>query len=271
MNKKILLVGLALVGFTVAKAQDDADKKFRFGLKITPSINWLKIDDEKSFEKGGAVAKFGYGLITEFKITSVASFVTGFQVDYDGGKITMSDTVGYFYNEDKGFLESEEVNYATPSTYAGYTAFLLKERKYNSMYLTIPLQIKLRTKEIGYLTYFGNIGLLNSVHIKTKSTDNVTSYDATGNEVKSEVDKLDISKDMNFFKAGLAIGGGVEMNLSGSTSLMFGLQFTQGFMNVVKGDSKFLIDGEKTTTTTPAKQEQKFLGQNIALTIGILF
>lgn len=280
MNKKTLLIGLALLGFTVAKSQEDSGKKFRFGLKVTPSINWLKIDDEKTYAKGGSVMKLGYGLITEFKITEVASFVTGFQVDYDGGRIETTDTIGYFYNEDKGFLENESFGNDTASYFSninGYTSYMLQKRKYNSMYLTIPLQIKLRTKEIGYLTYFGNIGLLASVHIKTKATDNVTSYDAAGNLVKSEVEKLDISKDMNILKAGLAIGAGVEMNLSGSTSLMFGLQFTQGFMNIVKKDSKFNVDGEMSVISiTPpligmVAQAQKFLGQNIALTIGILF
>ena len=276
--KKIVLVGLALIGFTLAKAQDDTDKKFRFGLKVTPSINWLKIDDEKSYAKGGSVAKFGYGLIMEFKITDVAAFTTGFQVDYDGGKVKCTDTMGYYYNEDKGFLANEDIgtdaaSYLTSTT--GYTGYTLLDRKYNSMYLTVPLQIKLRTKEIGYMTYFGNIGLLTSIHIKTKATDNVYSYDASFNKVTSEIEKLDISKDMNFLKAGLAIGGGVEMNLSGSTSFLIGVQFTQGFMNTVKKDSKFNIDGEKIDfTVNPyviAQQAQKFLGQNFSLTLGILF
>lgn len=270
--KKTLLLALTVFGLTSQiNAQDDASKKFRFGLKISPSINWLKIGDEKTFKKGGSVMKFGYGLVTEFRITDVASFSTGFQIDYDGGKVDMLDTVGYFYNEDKGFLENEKVNYSDSNSTAGYTPHLLNNRTYNSMYLSIPLQIKLRTKEIGYMTYYGNIGLLASIHIRTRATDGVTTWDNNGNSVKSEIEKLDISKDMNFLKTGLVIGGGAEMNLSGSTSVFFGLSYMQGFMNTVKKESKFNIDGEKTTGTKPTAQEQKFLGQNITLTVGVLF
>lgn len=274
--KKILFVGLTLIGFSFAKAQEDSDKKFRFGLKGTPSINWLKIDDEKTFEKGGSVAKFGYGLIMEFKITDVAWFSTGLQVDYDGGKIKKNDSIGYFYNENDGFLENDFDYLADSSTINKYTSYMLNSRKYGSMYLTIPLQLRLKTKEIGYMTYFGNFGLLTSIHIKTRVTDESTSWNSAGVAQNVTLEKLDNSKDMNLLRMSLALGGGVEMNLSGSTSLLLGLSFNQGFMNTVKKNSKFLIDGEKTsalpaTDTKPAVQEQKFLSQSITFTIGILF
>ncbi|HLP10585.1 MAG TPA: outer membrane beta-barrel protein [Flavobacteriales bacterium] len=271
--KKTLLFGLALLGFTMAKSQD-ADKNFRFGLKATPSINWFKIDDEKTFEKGGANLKFGYGLITEFKITDVAWFTTGLQVDYDGGKIEKNDSIYYLYNEDDGFLENDFDYIADTATTKKYTTYMLNKRKYNSMYVTIPLQLRLKTKEIGYLTYYGHFGLNTSIHIRTKVTDESTSWSSTGAKQDVTLEKLDNSKDMNILRTSLALGGGVEMNLSGSTSLMFGLSFNQGFMNAVKKDSKFLIDGEKTnasTETKPTAQQQKFLSQSMTLTIGILF
>jgi hypothetical protein len=59
--------------------------------------------------------------------------------------------------------------------------------------------------------------------------------------------------------------------------MIFGLSFNQGFMNVVKKESKYLIDEEKTVeaifkgSTKPVAQTQKFLGQNVTLMIGILF
>lgn len=273
--KKSFLVCLAILGFTMAKAQDDADKKFRFGLKISPSINWLRVDDEKTYEKGGSVPKFGYGLMTEFKLTDVAWFSTGFQVDYDGGKIEARDTVGYLYDEDKGFKEADDINYTDASTYTGYTAYMMNKRQYKSMYLSIPLMLRLKTKEIGYLTYFGNIGLLTSVHIRTRSNDNVSYFDLNSLSYKTtDLEKLDISKDMNFLKTGLVLGGGAEMNLSGSTSILFGISFYQGFMNSVKKNSRYNIDGEKTAdagSAKPVRQEQKFLSRNFSLTVGVLF
>jgi hypothetical protein len=276
--KKTLLFGLALLGFTMSKAQD-ADKKFRFGLKATPSINWLKIDDEKTYKKGGAAMKFGYGLITEFKITDVAWFQTGLQIDYDGGKweTNTDSTVGYLINKDNELLENKNIKYNDPSSTTGYTAFELKKRSYRSMYLTIPLALRLKTKEIGYLTYYGGFGFLTSVHIRTKVDDEAKNLVTN---TTSTIQKMDVSKDMNILRLGLTLNGGVEINLSGSTSVLLGLGFNQYFLSNVKKDSKYNIDMDKSkdalatspsTTMSPTPQVQKFLSRNVTLTVGLLF
>ena len=279
MKKNIAVIALLAFGF-LAKAQDGgSDKNFRFGLKLSPSLNWYKVDDKKTFEKEGIVPKFGYGLITEFKLTDVAWFSTGLQVDYDGGKIKMLDTVGYYYSEDDGFLEVNDIDFADTNSTKGYIGYQLNNRKYRTTYLSIPLQLRLKTKEIGYMTYFGNFGFLASFQLKTRANDNVTYYDLnTGNNKTEDIEDLEISKDMNLIRLGLDIGGGAEMNISGSTSLIFGLNFHQGFTNAVKKESKFNIDGEKTndalssgSSTKPVAQEQKFLTQHLTLFVGILF
>ncbi len=274
MNKKAILLCAAFIAITAAKSQDASSKNFRFGLKAIPSFNWYKIDDEKTFTKGGASMKFGYGLITEFKLTDVAWFSSGLQVDYDGGKWTQADSIGYYYNENDGFLENN-FDYVTDSaTLKKYDVNLLQSRKYNSMYLTIPLQLRLKTKEIGTMTYYGNFGFNTSVHIKTRVNDVVDTWNSAGVKSTMAMDKLVNSKDMNFLKLALAIGFGAEMNLSGSTSLIFGLSYNQSFLNAVKSDSKYLIDGEKTrlsSSTKPTAQTQKFLGRSIAITLGVLF
>ncbi len=278
MSKKILILAVAVFGFVNLKAQEGSDKKFRFGLKAVPSLSWLKLDDEKTYEKGGAMAKFGYGLMTEFKISDVAWFSTGLQIDYDGGKWKSSNdtSIGYFINSDDELLESEEYKLdgsASPEIYTKNTYHTIKSRAYRSTYLTIPFALRLKTKEIGYLTYFGGFGILASVHLKSKADDEsinqVTNTSAT-------FEKIDVSKDMNIMRLGLTLNGGVEINLSGSTSVLLGLTFNQFFLNNVKGDSKFNIDAEKTgdasyTDNVPFQQEQKFSGRNIGLIVGILF
>lgn len=278
MSKKILILAVAVFGFVNLKAQEGSDKKFRFGLKAVPSLSWLKLDDEKTYEKGGAMAKFGYGLMTEFKISDVAWFSTGIQIDYDGGKWKASNdtSIGYFINGDNELLESEEYKYdgtASADVYTKYTPHTIKSRAYRSTYLTIPLALRLKTKEIGYMTYFGGFGFLASIHLKSKADDEVINQ-VTG--TSSNFEKIDISKDMNIMRLGLTLNGGVEINLSGSTSVLLGLTFNQFFLNNVKTDSKYNIDAEKTGDPTysgnvPVQQIQKFMGRNIGLIIGILF
>jgi len=284
--KKILIIGLTLFGFTMSKAQDDDDKKFRFGLKVMPSINWLKIEDEKRFDKGGAGMKFGYGLITEFKLAGAAWFSTGFQIDYDGGRVdykpasdgsnNFASVAGYLYNDNDGFLEVEDIDGTDATTLNKYDSYLLASRKYKSTFLTLPINLRLKTKEIGYITYYGNVGLLASIHLKTKADDEVYQMNSgVGNgynpNLKANND-MNVSKDMAFTKFGFNIGGGIEFNVAGSTSFIAGINWVQGFTNYVRGDSKYNLDVAKTSSTGGSTRlEQKFTTQSIALTIGVLF
>lgn len=276
--KKTLIAALTLFGFTMTKAQDDSDKNFRFGLKVTPSINWLKIDDEKKFSKGGANLKFGYGLMTEFKLAGAAWFSTGFQVDYEGGKveynsitdgsITYPSVAGYIYNDSDGFLEVDDYITTEPSTLSRYKAYGLTKRQYKSTYLTLPVNLRLKTKEIGYITYYGNIGLLASIHLKSKANDELLD-----GVTKVNIENLNVSKDMNFSKFALNIGGGIEFNVSGSTSFIAGINYIQGFTNYVKGNSRYNYDVPKTANNSgvPKRLDQKFTTQGLALTLGVLF
>ncbi len=279
---KTTLYTLVLSTLLFSASSQDNDKNFRFGLKMTPSFNWLKIDDTKTFAKNGMAMKFGYGLITEFHLAGSAWFSTGLQVDYDGGKIKTTSTdpfvdntsgkIFFQYDANNGLAEYD-------NTATGYKSYWLRERTYRTTYVTLPIQLRMRTKEIGTMTYFGNFGINASFHLKTRVTDvahQTNSGSGLGYQAASEEIENVISDDMNPIRFGLVLGGGAEMNLSGSTSLLFGLNFFQGFTNTAKKESKYLLDGEKTTdastsTYTPVAQQQKFLNNNITITIGVLF
>ncbi|MGE3824385.1 MAG: hypothetical protein AB7G44_09170, partial [Bacteroidia bacterium] len=80
MRKSISII-LFFVFAKVAMAQEgEKQPKFRFGLKIAPSVAWLGPDKTKfndlDVESRGAKIKFGYGLITEFVLAKNYSFLT---------------------------------------------------------------------------------------------------------------------------------------------------------------------------------------------------
>ena len=62
--KKLTVIVLFILTSIVSKAQ--SDEGLHFGLKITPSLAWLRTDS-KSVETNGSKFGFSYGLITEFK------------------------------------------------------------------------------------------------------------------------------------------------------------------------------------------------------------
>lgn len=256
--KKALLLVLALAGgFKWAAAQENELKNFRFGLKAAPTIYWYNPDDKKKFESGGVVAKFSYGLMTEFRLNNVAVIATGLQVDYDGGKLNFLDTSFYFLSKDNELLAVED------TAGESYNMLRLTSRQYNNTYLTLPFTLKLKTKEIGMLTYYGQFGLNTSFRLKGRVNDETYL-----GSLKSSQDDLENTKDMNILKFALNVGGGAEWNLSGSTSLVFGLNYYNGFGNVLQKNSEYLI---RTASNNYEPTKQNARSHGIALTLGVLF
>ena len=280
MKKILTITALAFAGqFTWAQDGANEMKNFRFGLKVTPSVNWYK-PDGKLISGDGAGVKFGGGLILEFRLAKVASFQTGLQIDSEGGKVKYnnggvaanSSTMSYYYNVADDVIQ--KYNDTTGAYSQGSKHYQLNERQYKATYITLPIMLKLKTKEIGAMTYFGQFGFNTSFRWKANVNDKVTvlppSTGIGGSETKT---KVDVTKDMAFFKASLAFGLGAEMNLSGTTSLLFGLNYNLGFMNSVKNESDYI---ERKTydanlNASYEKLPQKLKSNAVVLTVGVLF
>jgi hypothetical protein len=269
--KNIIFAATRLISgkFAVAGGDDDL-KNFRFGLKVTPSVNWLK-PDSKLITGNGAAVKYGGGVILEFKLAKVASVQTGLQIDMDGGKIKYNNDgtnkALYFYNN----LDEKIIEYNIADTSnVNYTHYQLNSRKYNITYVTLPIALKLKTKEIGSLTYFGQVGMNTSFRWKANANDELTKVANAANETKT---KVDITKDINIVNFALNAGLGAEYNLSGSTSILFGLNYTFGFSNVTKKESKYIERKVKDATNTTSYTDfpQVLKSNAVVLTIGVLF
>lgn len=280
MKKILTITALALLA-NVGSAQENEAKNVRFGLKVTPSVNWYK-PDGKLISGNGAGVKFGGGLILEFRLAKVASFQTGLQIDSEGGKIKYNNggvasnasTMSYYYNIADDEIQEYNSSDTTVAYYMANTHYQLNERQYKATYITLPLMLKLKTKEIGTMTYFGQFGFNTSFRWKANVTDKVTvlapSTGVGSNETKT---KVDVTKDMAFFKASLAFGLGAEMNLSGTTSLVFGLNYNLGFMNSVKKESDYIEKKTYNSVLTPSyeKMPQVLKSNAVVLTVGVLF
>lgn len=288
--KKILFIAALAITSNYLSAQDTGNndlKNFRFGLKITPSINWLE-PSGKIISMDGVRARYGGGLITEFRLSKVVCIETGVQIDIDGGKLKYnnggpsnsgSNTVSYYYST----LDDKIVNYDPVLANApSYQHFQLNGRSYKTTYITIPVALKMKTKEIGALTYYGQIGVNNSFRWKAFADDQLQIINDNTNVLGSTESKtkIDITQDMSVYTASLNFGIGAEMNLAGSTSLTFGLNYNQGFTNVVKSNSDYLSRRVNDVTYnstgnsgayTLTKMPQELKTRAVVLTIGVLF
>jgi hypothetical protein len=91
--------------------------------------------------------------------------------------------------------------------------------------MTIPLGLKLKTNEIGYFTYFAHLGLTHQINIGARAS-------SSGNNLNKD----NVPKEINLLNMSYFFGGGVEYNIGGNTSLMAGILFNNGFIDVLSND-----------------------------------
>jgi hypothetical protein len=275
MIKKMALLFIAAWGLQTANAQDEESKSFRFGLRLDPSLNWYKIDNDKKFENAGSSIGFGWGLHIEIKLSDNASWTNGIGLFYDKGKVdykltsSTGDSVYYLLNGDDELVEfpTDSISGAFP---AGSNLYQLGTRAITVNYAHLQSCIKMKTKEIGYITYFGQFGLNLGIKTKARANDEGQVLGATS-WTSSTKEKIDVTKDAAFMKLGINIGFGMEFNISGSTSFFTCLSYNHGFTNAVSKKSDFLKTTNDQDRSKLIDLDQKFTARNIALTIGILF
>jgi hypothetical protein len=250
----------------ILHAGDDDMKNFRFGVTALPSIFGYKPDDLKKFDKGGSTLGFGVLINAEYSFSG--NFAIGFGVGLGscGGKIDFLDTVQYYVNDgDVLPLKSgkPDLSNATGKT----DTFLLKTRSYKASYYNIPISLKMRTNEIGYLRYFIEPRLNIGIRKRVRADDDVVNLGSGSSNVVKNPD-LNISTDMAALRMSVAISGGAEYKLSGSTALVFAIGYDYGLTNVAQGTSDNLL---RIKDKTRKQLEQKFFQNGVTLSVGILF
>ncbi len=269
--KKIALLLVILITSHYILAQN----KFRFGLKLGPAVNWMQPDDVKKFENGGATLGFNWGLQVEYALSDNFSFYSGLELNQERGKINFrpeenSPTVLYYMSNGYNFSNlMEENGIYSSETADAYTLHLLN-RTYKSTYVTLPIGIKMKSNEIGYMTYFGEFGLNLAFRTGTRITDEI---DYLGNLAAkanlADISDVNMDKDMQPVRMQLRVGGGAEYKISEGTSVFGALHYNLGFTNIVKKDSELMLNQTATGVFRPLNQ--KFSAHGIQLTVGVLF
>jgi len=258
VNKLFLLSGLLLFSFFNGIAQEVGLKNFRFGLKVAPNIAWFKPADSKRLNSDGTAMRFSYGLMTEFKLNNAASLLTGVEYASAGGSLT-------YITEDS--LYYDPTSYISKLKQSDSAKFFLTKRFYTNRYIDLPLTIKLRTPEIGRMTYFGIFGFNLSIRTNARAKDEGVLETVTSNPTIEVLEDVDITSQIQLFRAGLNAGLGFEYSLAGSTCLVFGVTFNQGLTNALRKAPEQLkfdrIDGFKFDQITK--------NHIVQITVGVLF
>jgi hypothetical protein len=291
MKKILVLVSSTVLLVNTLVAQDAADKNVRFGLRVSPTPTWLRSNDTKIIDNGGTKFGFGFGLQIEFKINSTASFVTGVGGDFLGGTQTYKAGQGYALSKDNStYVDSKNLNFnkdaqaISSSTDKDYNYYELKSRSVKASYVTIPVLLKLMTKDISGFKYFGMFGGNIAIQTKYRATDNVSMltyndvpklYESTSTTVA--ISDMRPSGDIVPVNVALNVGLGAEYNISGSTSLFVSVNYIRGFINQYTHTSSSMVNDIKTkinnnnATGALVPSTQSALSDGVQINIGVLF
>jgi opacity protein-like surface antigen len=284
MKKILLFVAIALV--TTASVLGQDDKKVRFGLRVAPTPTWLRSTDNKVIEKSSTKFGFGFGLQLEIRINNTASFVTGIGGDFLGGKQSYKNGQGYVLSKDNAYVDSKNVDFQKgptglySSTNNGDKFYEIRSRSIKTTYVTLPVLLKLMTKDIGGFKYFGLFGGNIAFQTKFRAVDELTQleyntvtnlYESTGAVTVSDMRP---TGDLIPFNVGLNVGIGAEYNLSGSTSAFLSINYNRGFINQYQPTSEIMVDQIKENMNkgiTPPNSKQSAFCDGIQINIGMLF
>lgn len=152
--------------------------------------------NQKNLEREGYRLGFTYGVQTEFRLSDNYAFATGAQVTYRGGKLK--------YDSDVDSIPDQAVTYKV-------------------QYVEVPLTVKLLTNQFNKVRYYGQFGFAPGIMIRALK------------DVGTE-DKINARKDVNIFNVNMIIAAGIEYEISGSTVAFGGIEFSNGFVDVIDGD-----------------------------------
>ena len=209
MTKRIKHVILVLILVNCLPGHIFAqDQHFKFGIRVAPNLGWIN-PDTKYYSYHGVAAGISLGFVTDINFTAHYAFSTGFNFSFLGGNVTYPDSL----------LNGKTKVDGTMS------------RKYGFRYFEIPCLFKMKTKDFGKFDFFAQVGFTTGFRLKTKAKDNFqTATQGTISDSKSITEE-----ETQLIREAVLIGIGTEFHLDESTSLFFGLSYSNSLNNVLKG------------------------------------
>jgi hypothetical protein len=204
----LLFIFLIIVPTELINAQE----KISFGIHADPVISWFG-SDIKETQNDGARPGFNFGLNFNKYFAPNYSFSTGISIINAGGRLISSET--------------------TVMEFTNFTATVLPGEQviYKIQYLSIPLGLKLQTNQIGYVTFFTDLGLDPKFVIGGKA--DIPSLDITGEKATGE---------LGWFNLSYHVTAGIEYSLGGTTAMVLGLNFENNFLDITEDNGTQLND-----------------------------
>ncbi len=177
-----------------------------FSVHVDPQVSWFS-SDEDAVRPDGSMLNLQAGLYMDRYFDRNYAVSLGIGFNRLGGRLHYSDP---FYLISKG----DTLNMGPGQSI-----------KHQIHYIDIPIGLKFKTEEIGYLTIFLQLGF--NPMIRTNA------FASTPDE---RLDKENINDTIYPFSLGYHAGIGVEYRLGGNTALVGGIRWASGLTDISRND-----------------------------------
>lgn len=201
--KRILPILILLGFFSSIFAQSPA---VRFSVHVDPQFAWFNSDDD-GVDPDGSIFHVHAGLHMDYFFAQNYAFVMGVGINNLGGNLQYADSTEFSSKGEPLWVEPNQ------------------SAKLNLQYIDIPLGLKLKTEEMGYATFFLQLGFNPMININAKASSDEASFN-----------KEDIRESVHIFCLGYHVGAGMEYKLAGNTALVGGVRWNAGLIDVTDND-----------------------------------
>ncbi|CAH1000770.1 hypothetical protein LEM8419_01876 [Neolewinella maritima] len=249
--KTYLLLPLVLLCSLSVTAQYNP---IQLGIQLSPTFNYMKTDNNL-IESDGTKLGLKLGLIAEYYFQENYSIHTGINFHFGAGGALRYDDQFTQVDIWREPLNEVLTTQPTPAQLTGGKTY-----DYRLQFVEIPLGLTLRTREFGYMRYFVQPAFTLGISAGSRGSIEGASY------IGSD-ENFDIGSEVNALNLSWGIGGGVEYSVSTQTSLIGGLGFQSGFLDLTTDNDTQLTRAGR----DPGEDQSKGKLNSIVIMLGVLF
>ncbi len=241
-------ISLILLIYLISPALgQQSELGIRFGFQLSPTYTWM-VNSSNKINKSGGNWGFRAGLISEYFFTENYAFISGIGFSFNQGGILIHESRGTYW-------AGSDIFPAPDTLPAGV------KLGYSLRYLEIPLGLKMRTREFGYIRYFMEPHFI--IGFRTQAQGQIE-----GPGIPDGLERIDIRGDVNSVNVSVCVGGGIEYAISGTTTFIAGLNLQFGFVDVSRNLSLAVDPGDGSSFRA---ENSKAVTNGVSLKLGIIF
>lgn len=180
----------------------------KFSFMASPQFSWFNTGS-KNIENNGIKPGIRLGLILDNYFEENYAFHTGILLSTTGGRL--------MFNE-KAQIRFDEITDSIP---------IGNILTYHLTYFSIPLGLKFTTREIGYSTFFVNLGL--NADVRFQATADLPLLNYNRDRIQNEI---------SLFSFSYFMGIGIKYSIGGNTAIVGGLMYKHGVNDILTSNGQ---------------------------------